>query len=113
MIVNFLGRLRRDKKGQGLVEYGLIIAGVALVTAAAISIFGHKTNDMVAATAAILPGAHDEDNGPIASGQLIATTKATGGGLQLDATKAVAGTNGLGTGTGLDTEALIVDPVAP
>lgn len=49
-----------NKKGQGLVEYGLIIAGVALICAAAISVFGHKTSDLLAATAAILPGAHAE-----------------------------------------------------
>ena len=84
MIVTLLGRLRRDKKGQSLVEYGLIIAGVALITAAAISVFGHKTNDMVAATAAILPGAHSEDNGPIASGALIETTSAENGNIALD-----------------------------
>src|SRR3954454_5940151 len=86
MIVNFLSRLRRDTKGQGLVEYGLIIAGVALVTAAAISIFGHKTNDMVAATASVLPGAHGDDNGAIQSGKLIETTKGGDGPITLDTT---------------------------
>ena len=64
-----------NKKGQGLVEYGLIIAGVALVCAAAISVFGHKTSDLVAATAAVLPGAHSDDNGPIVSGKLIETVQ--------------------------------------
>ncbi len=37
-----------NKKGQGLVEYGLIIAGVALICAAAVSVFGHKTSDLIA-----------------------------------------------------------------
>ena len=63
-----------NKKGQGLVEYGLIIAGVALVCAAAISLFGHKTADLVAATAAVLPGAHADDNGAIVTAKLIETT---------------------------------------
>jgi len=58
-----------------IVEYGLIIAGVALVHAAAISMFGHKTSDLVAATAAVLPGAHSDDNGPIVLGTLIETTQ--------------------------------------
>lgn len=31
-------RLLRNRKSQGLVEYGLIIAGVALVSAAAVSV---------------------------------------------------------------------------
>ena len=63
MLRKFLGRLRRDKKGQGLVEYALIIGGVALIAAASISVFGHKTTDIISAVAAILPGAHSGDNG--------------------------------------------------
>ena len=41
-------QMLKDKKGSALVEYGLLIAGVALVCAAAVSVFGHKTNDIVA-----------------------------------------------------------------
>ena len=70
-----LRKMFRNKKGQGLVEYGLIIAGVALICAAAISMFGHKTNDLIAAVAAVLPGAHSDDNAPIVSGKLIETTE--------------------------------------
>ena len=73
-----------NKKGQGLVEYGLIIAGVALVCAAAIAIFGHKTSDLVSATAAVLPGAHADDNGPIVSAKLIETAADTAGNLNLN-----------------------------
>jgi pilus assembly protein Flp/PilA len=71
-----LRKMFRSKKGQGLVEYGLIIAGVALICAAAISVFGHKTSDLISAVAAVLPGAHSGDNAPIVSGQLIETTHA-------------------------------------
>jgi len=77
MLLKLTRRLRRDKKGQGLVEYGLLIAGVALICAAAVSVFGHKTSDLIAAVAAILPGAHTGDNGPIVSGHLIETTAAS------------------------------------
>ncbi len=73
-----------NKKGQGLVEYGLIIAGVALVCAAAISVFGHKTADLVAATAAVLPGAHADDNGPIITAKLIETTQDADNVINLD-----------------------------
>lgn len=66
--------LVRDKKGAALVEYSLLIAGVALIGAAAVSVFGHKTSDMMAAVAAVMPGAHADDNGPIVSGALIETT---------------------------------------
>ena len=67
-------RLFRNKKGAALVEYGLLIAGVALICAAAVSEFGHKTSDLVGAMAVVLPGAHSGDNGPIISGHLIETS---------------------------------------
>ncbi len=88
-----LRKLFRNKKGQGLVEYGLIIAGVALICAAAISVFGHKASDLIAAVAAILPGAHADDNGPIVSGKLIETTGAGTGEIALDATTIVGNTD--------------------
>ena len=67
-------RLPRNDRGAALVEYALIIAGVALIAAATISIFGHKTNDMLATATAVLPGAHAEDNAPIVSGRVIETS---------------------------------------
>ena len=79
----------RRRRGQGLVEYALIIAGVALIAAAAVSVFGHKVSDMIGATATVLPGAHADDNGPIESGKLIETTNA-GGAIELDATDIAA-----------------------
>ena len=63
-----LRKLFRSKKGQGLVEYGLIIAGVALISAVSVSVFGHKTSDLISAVATVIPGAHADDNGPITSG---------------------------------------------
>jgi pilus assembly protein Flp/PilA len=85
MLRKFLGGLRRDKKGQGLVEYALIIGGVALIAAASISVFGHKTTDIISAVATILPGAHSGDNGPIQSGHLIETgPSGTSGAIALD-----------------------------
>ena len=100
--------LFRNKKGQGLVEYGLIIAGVALVSAAAVSIFGHKTSDLISAVATVLPGAHDDDNGPIVSGALIETeVDATTGGISLSTEGILAGnaSDRLGNNIGLDTTA--------
>jgi len=83
-----LRNLLRNKKGQGLVEYGLIIAGVALICAVSISVFGHKTSDLIAAVATVIPGAHADDNGPITSGKLIETTipgaAGSGDGIELD-----------------------------
>jgi Flp pilus assembly pilin Flp len=86
-------RSNRKRKGQGLVEYALLIAGVALISAAAVSVFGHKVSDLISAVAVILPGAHDNDNGPIVSGHLIETTGAADGPISLD-TAGVLGQNG-------------------
>jgi len=102
---NYLRKLLGCKKGQGLVEYGLIIAGVALICAAAVSVFGHKTSDLISAVATILPGAHIDDNAPMVSGKLIETTDNAGAGIALDA----AGIT-LNTGTGrLDANVLGTD----
>ena len=78
-------KLIRNRKGQGLVEYALIIAGVALICAVGISVFGHKVSDMIDATTVILPGAHPDDNAAIVSGKLIETTSGVNGPITLDA----------------------------
>lgn len=82
--MSFFRKLSRDRRGAVLVEYGLVVAGVALVAVAAISVFGHKTNDLIATAAVILPCAHGDDNGPIVSGKLIETTGAADGPITVD-----------------------------
>jgi hypothetical protein len=59
----------QNRRGQGLVEYIIIIAAVALIALVSLSIFGHKVADQYAIGAGMLPGAHEEDNLPIAGGQ--------------------------------------------
>lgn len=112
--------VRKGRKGAALVEYALLLAGVALVALAAVSIFGHKTTDMIAATASVLPGAHSEDNGSIVSGKLIETTSAEDGAIALNVADIVAnsdtprlGNNLTGTGTngaGESFGGLVVEP---
>ncbi len=63
-MLKIVRRLRKNETGAALVEYALIIAGVALIGAAAVSIFGNKVTDMLATAAAILPGAHADSNAP-------------------------------------------------
>ncbi len=75
---------RREKRGAALVEYGLIVAGVALVAAAAVSIFGTKTSGMIGASARILPGEQAADNAPISVGKLIETTTNADGSISVD-----------------------------
>ena len=105
-------KLVRCKKGAALLEYSLLAAGVSLVAAAGVSVFGHKTSDMISSVAAIMPGVHAEDNGPITSGALIETTAADASdptvGIGVDAAGILGNTgtsrlnNNLGL-TGLDT----------
>ena len=86
-------QMRRSRRGQGLVEYALIIAGVALIGAVGVSLFGHKTAQMINAVTAILPAADSDDNGPIAVGELIETTSSSNGPIGLN-TQAIAAGSG-------------------
>ncbi|MDZ4774146.1 MAG: hypothetical protein SGI72_13535 [Planctomycetota bacterium] len=69
---------RQTKRGAALVEYALIVGGVALVALAAISVFGHKTASMLGAAASVMPGAQTTDNGAIAAGRIVDTTTVNG-----------------------------------
>jgi len=110
--MNFWKKLARNRRGAALLEYSLLIAGVALVTAAAVSVLGHKVSDLTSAVATVIPGAHGDDNAPIVSGKLIETrddipgedtTGATTGiGIDAEAAAAAAGTGRLGDNTGLN-----------
>ena len=78
MFKRVLKKLFLNRRGAALVEYGLLIGGVALICAGAVSIFGHKTSDIIGTVAAVLPGAHTDDNLPMLSGHLIETNTALG-----------------------------------
>jgi Flp pilus assembly pilin Flp len=111
-MLNVVRRLLTDNKGAALVEYALIIAGVALIGAATVSVFGHKTNDMLATATAVLPGAHAEDNAPIVSGRVVETSpnaagfdegnSSTGIGIDVNAITTNNGTPRLGNEVGSD-----------
>ena len=107
-----LRRIRRSNAGAALVEYALIVAGVALIGAAAISVFGHKVSDMIGTAAAVMPGAHADDNAPIVSGRIIETSpnvagfsdgnSSTGIGLDVNAITTGTNTTRLGDSVGSD-----------
>lgn len=59
------------RTGQALVEYALLLAGIALVGVVAVAVIGHKGADVIGVMAAILPGAHADDNKPIETGTAI------------------------------------------
>ncbi len=103
---------QRKRKGSVLVEYALLIAGIVLVSVVAIAVLGHKVNDNFALMAIIMPGAHPDDNKPLASGVDIPFKDDGTGKIVLDSTKLVSGAgtdrtaNIIGAGAG---ETLIVD----
>lgn len=112
-----LKKILKSKKGAALVEYGLLIAGVALVSAAAVSIFGHKTNELISGIATVLPGAHQDDNAPINAGQLIETTDAAATGnpitIDTDAILSNSDANRLGDNLDIPVETLVWEDNAP
>ena len=88
----------RSQAGAALVEYSLLVAGIALIGAAAVAVFGHKTTDMMAAMAAVMPGAHADDNAPIVSGKIIETIDDGGpGGNAITLDINAIGTTNVGT----------------
>ena len=107
-------KLIRNRKGQGLVEYALIIAGVALICIVGITMFGHKVADLIGTVAAILPGAHTDDNAPIVAGHLIETdNNGPNGSIEISTTGVTAanGTNRINSnllGTGGNTDSPLV-----
>jgi pilus assembly protein Flp/PilA len=89
-------RRKGRRRGSVLVEYGLLIAGVALACVLAIGVLGRKTADMMGVVAATIPGAHAEDNKPIMAADLIPLdTHTTSGLIQLDAGKLVQEDGGI------------------
>ncbi|MBV9124227.1 MAG: hypothetical protein JO112_12790 [Planctomycetes bacterium] len=75
---------RPQRKASVLVEYGLLIAGVALTCVLSIAVLGHKTFMVFGTQAAIMPGASKDDNQPIRHVQTI-PLDTQGQVIQLDA----------------------------
>ena len=75
------------------------------------SILGHKTSDLVGSVAAVLPGAHADDNGPLTSGKLIETTAPGGAttGIAIDFAGIAANQNTTRLGNNIGAGAAIED----
>jgi Flp pilus assembly pilin Flp len=73
-------RLLRDRKGAALAEYGLLLAGITMVSLVAVSVLGGKVAGLVGAIASVLPGAMAQQNAPVYVGQLIETRTANDNG---------------------------------
>jgi len=84
-----LKSLRKTRKGQAMVEYALLVVCIAVVGAVAVSMLGHKTQETMAIAAAIMPGAHADDNAPIAEANVVPHKVDQNGNLVLDTGKLV------------------------
>ena len=100
-----VNHIRRGKRGSALVEYGLIVAGVALVGALAVGVFGEKLADLLSLNARILPGLTEGENSPLKGGGLF-DTKEENGRTVLDIN---SGSNNIEDNFGVDPQSVTVD----
>ncbi len=103
---------RQARKGQAMVEYALLLTCVVVVGAVAVSMLGHKTADNIGIAAAILPGAHTDDNNPISTEQSV-PTQVVNGVIMLNTTALTNSdrfANILDTGTGTGGGTLVSAP---
>ena len=104
----------RKKRGAALVEYGLLVAGVALTTAVAVTMLGHKTTDLLGTVAGALPSSNTNDAKAIQSGRLFNTTlDATTGAIIVDYTQDPLNPNTTDRVFGEGAGDLIYDPQQP
>ena len=93
------GLARNARRGQGLVEYILIVASVGLISLVAVSMFGSKVAQQYAVGAGMLPGANASDNNAIAVGKFAGTTE-TGGTISGNGQVSWAAVTGTAAGSG-------------
>lgn len=63
----------RDETGAALAEYGLLLAGVALVSMLAVSVLGHKVGGLVGSVATMIPGSTQDLDAPVLVGKMLET----------------------------------------
>ena len=112
--MRLINRSVRTRKGAVVAEYGVLLAGILVVSLAAISMGGHKIGDLWGVFTAIIPGAHLDDNAPLSSGQLI-ETKLTNGEISIDDATIATETNNerLGDNLGVKSSNLVKPPPPP
>jgi Flp pilus assembly pilin Flp len=79
-------RLRRDRRGQSIVEYGIAVGAVAIVSLAAMSLLGHKVGNLIGVAAAVLPADNSDDQGSIFIGKVASVDGGNGTPFTLSST---------------------------
>jgi len=103
----------KNRRGQGLVEYIIIVASVAMISLVAVSIFGHKVADQYAIGAGMLPGAHSEDNLAIATGDFAGSAVVAGAQTGTGAVSWASITGSAPAGPGLVNNVVVAQGVTP
>ncbi len=63
----------RDERGAALAEYGLLLAGVAMVCMLAVSVLGTKVGGLIGSVATMIPGTTIDLDAPVLVGTLLET----------------------------------------
>lgn len=79
------------RKGQAMVEYALLLAGIAVASVVGIAVLGHKTAENYSLLAVIMPGAHADDNQAIQDPDALIPFKTENGVIVLDPSKMING----------------------
>ncbi len=87
-------RVLKNKKGQGFVEYALLIVGVAMVGLIGVTILGVKTNHMISALALTLPGPNNGENNKLNTGTMLEIEKGENDAFQVGFSEIVANSTG-------------------
>jgi len=66
-------RSSRRERGAALAEYGLLVAGITMVSLVAVTMLGSKVGGLIGSVATLLPGAYFDQNAPVNVGQLLET----------------------------------------
>jgi Flp pilus assembly pilin Flp len=73
MFHSFKGLLR-NRRGQSMVEYGILVGAIAVVCLAGTALLGHKVASLIGISAAVLPGVDTDDTGAVFAGKLVQTS---------------------------------------
>lgn len=63
----------RDERGAALAEYGLLLAGIAMVSMLAVSVLGTKVGGLIGGVATMIPGNTQDMDAPVLVGKMLET----------------------------------------
>ncbi|MCG8651888.1 MAG: hypothetical protein MI861_18760 [Pirellulales bacterium] len=65
----------RGRKGQTIVEYGILVGAASLATIVATTMLGHKSGYLYAVMSGLLPSIHTVDQSRVSIGKLVSTDR--------------------------------------